>query len=145
MKHQTSALEAYHTAKRSTSCWPQDVSRHPIRSELFTVGWTHGSGRVTILSDFGGRVTAGFWRVGSALRIFKFFTLGTWIDMNLRMLSATHLSSPEAVAYLGFQKRGPNFHWPLVLTQRGYTMFSKFFLWWKQFLYTNGGHGPMVS
>ena len=34
-----------------------------------------------------------------------------------------------AVAYLGFHKEGPNFCWPLVLTQRGgQTMFSYFFL-----------------
>ena len=48
-----------------------------------------------------------------------------------------------AVAYLGFQKGGPNFHWPLVLTQRGgQTMFSNFFLWWKKFFFPNGGPWP---
>ena len=35
-------------------------------------------------------------------------------------ISSTHawVISCQAVAYLGFQKGGPNFRWPLVLTQR---------------------------
>ena len=34
----------------------------------------------------------------------------------------------QAMAYLGFHKGGPNFLWPLVLTERGgQTRFSKFF------------------
>ena len=42
------------------------------------------------------------------------------------------------------KRGGPNFRWPLVLTQRGgQTKFSNFFLWWKIFFFAKGGHGPM--
>ena len=44
-----------------------------------------------------------------------------------------------AVAYLGFHKGGPNFRWPLVLTQRGgQTMFTYFFSCEKFFLPKGG-------
>ena len=45
-----------------------------------------------------------------------------------------------AVAYLGFQKGGPNFRWPLVLTQRGgQTKFSNFFIMSKKNFLAKGG------
>ena len=57
------------------------------------------------------------------------------------------MMNDQYVAYLGFQKGGPNFRWPLVLTQReGQTMFSNSFLWWKKIFLPvpKEGHGPMA-
>ena len=48
------------------------------------------------------------------------------------------------MAYLGFQKGGPNVHWPLVLTQMGDpTKFSKFVTMWKKILF--GQRGAMAD
>ena len=53
----------------------------------------------------------------------------------------------RTVAYLGFQKGGANFRWPLVLTQRGgQTKFSIFLLCQKHFFLAKGGpwsNGPL--
>ena len=46
------------------------------------------------------------------------------------------------MAYLGFQKGGPNFRWPLVLTQRG--QYPVFFSMVKNFFFAKGGLGPMA-
>ena len=45
------------------------------------------------------------------------------------------------VAYLGFQKGGPNVCWPLVLTQRGPNQVFQFFHCQKNFFLAKGGYG----
>ena len=68
--------------------WTQAWSRQSCPR----VGWTRGSGRVGSGHDF-----AGFWRVGSGrvstsdLLVFYWLFLGTWIDMNLRILHSDWL------------------------------------------------------
>ena len=56
-----------------------------------------------------------------------------------------HVSPPYPVAYLGFHKGEPNFLWPVMLTQRGQTMFSNFFPMSKKNFFAKGGHGSMVQ
>ena len=51
------------------------------------------------------------------------------------------------MAYLGFQKEGPNFCWPLVLTQRGAKPYFQIFSYGENFFFRPKGycHGPMAS
>ena len=60
-------------------------------------------------------------------------------------LAVLHMSRLVPVAYLGFHKGGPNFLWPLVLTQRGGpNQLFQIFSYVKNFFFAKGGHGPMA-
>ena len=57
----------------------------------------------------------------------RYETEGMKWGNNVQMGVKCQQTDQRAVAYLGFQKGGPNFCWPLVLTQRGPNQVFQFF------------------